>query len=287
MARPARALREDAAPDLHRLGDLVGYGIAARDGEIGSVDTFYFDDQDWTVRYVVVATGGWLSRQRVLLSPRAVERIDVGGRRLVTDLTREKVGNAPDILTDRPVSQQHEADYYSYYGYPGYWTGPYRWGPWPYAHAAPYPAATPIPRAGAPAGAVAEEVAARERESRDPHLRSAAVVQGYAIEATDGALGHVVDFLADDRAWAIRYLIVDPRSWWPGPHVLVSPEWVTAVNWNDSTVAVDLTRGAVRDAPEYDPGRPLGREEERRLHRHHGRAAYWERPDDAWRLPRR
>jgi hypothetical protein len=26
----------------------------------------------------------------------------------------------------------------------------------------------------------------------------------------------VEDFLVDEQDWAIRYAIVDPRSWWPG-----------------------------------------------------------------------
>jgi hypothetical protein len=96
---------------------------------------------------------------------------------------------------------------------------------------------------------VAEELAARERQDQDPHLRSARAVTGYSIRATDGDLGHVEDFLIDERDWAIRHLVVDPRSWWPGPHVLVDPEWTRSVSWDDETVEVDVTREAVRRAP--------------------------------------
>ena len=44
---------------------------------------------------------------------------------------------------------------------------------------------------------------------------------GYHIEATDGEIGHVEDFLVEDSSWAIRYMIVDTRNWWPGRKVLV------------------------------------------------------------------
>jgi hypothetical protein len=54
-------------------------------------------------------------------------------------------------------------------------------------------------------------------------------MSGYGIQATDGGLGHVEDFLVDEECWAIRYLIVDRRKWWPGRHVLIATEWITDV----------------------------------------------------------
>lgn len=62
--------------------------------------------------------------------------------------------------------------------------------------------------------------------SGDQHLRSAREVMGYRIRAKDGKVGHVEDFLVDDAAWMIRYLIVNTRNWLPGKKVLVSCEWV-------------------------------------------------------------
>ena len=49
---------------LRRAKDLNGYKLDARDGEIGKVKEFYFDDHSWTVRYLVADTGGWLSGRR-------------------------------------------------------------------------------------------------------------------------------------------------------------------------------------------------------------------------------
>jgi hypothetical protein len=96
---------------------------------------------------------------------------------------------------------------------------------------------------------VAEELAARERQDQDPHLRSAHAVTGYGIRATDGELGHLEDFFIDEQDWSIRYLVVDPRSWWPGPHVLVNPDWARDVSWDEGVVEVGVTREAVRRAP--------------------------------------
>ncbi len=46
---------------LRKPKDLNGYKLDARDGEIGEVKEFYFDDQSWTVRYLIADTGGWLT----------------------------------------------------------------------------------------------------------------------------------------------------------------------------------------------------------------------------------
>jgi hypothetical protein len=270
---------------LRRVRDLQSFTIGATDGDIGKVDDIYFEDTSWTVRHLVIDAGGWLVGRQVLISPRAIQKVDPLGQRLVTNLTKQQVENSPGLDTARPVSRQYETSLYDYYGYPYYWAGPYRWGMSAYPYSAPYPSAAPYPpgTSAADRPAVVEELAARE-EGADSGLRSARAVSGYGIQARDGTLGHVEDYLVDDGVWAIRYLIVDPRNWWPGAHVLVSTEWITAIHWNDSTVEVNVTKEAVRNAPPYDPTSGVGREYETLYHRHHGRRGYWERHPEAWRM---
>jgi hypothetical protein len=76
---------------------------------------------------------------------------------------------------------------------------------------------------------------------------------GYTIQARDGALGHVEDFIVDDESWALRYMVVDTRNWWPGKHVLVPPQWIESVRWPQSSVVVDLLRETIKAGAEYDP----------------------------------
>jgi len=272
-----------AAPMLRRADDLREHTIGATDGDIGTVEDVYFDDLSWTVRYLVVDTGGWLSGRKVLLSPPSFRGVDDAGRRIETALTRRQVEESPSIDTAKPVSRQHETALGAHYGYGAYWSGPYRWGafayPYPLLHAGVLPPVTESPYENR----VAEELAARERENEDPHLRSARAVKGYGIRATDGDLGHVEDFLLDTQDWAIRYLVVDPRSWWPGPHVLIATDWIRGVSWNDSVVEVDVTREAVRGARRYDARGTFGRPDEISWYAEHRRPGYWERPADAWR----
>ena len=108
---------------LRNIKDLEGYAIGATDGAVGHVKDFYFDDDAWVVRYVVVETGSWLASRKVLISPIAIGKPDWVQRLLPIALTKEQVRGSPDIDTDKPVSRQHEADYHTYYGYPYYWGG--------------------------------------------------------------------------------------------------------------------------------------------------------------------
>ena len=73
-------------PMLCRFTDLRRYAIRARDGDVGTIEDAYFDDQLWTVRYLVVDTGTWLSGRKVLLSPAAIADLDDSGLRVETTL---------------------------------------------------------------------------------------------------------------------------------------------------------------------------------------------------------
>ena len=258
---------------LRSMKDLKGFTIGATDGDIGQVEAFYFDDTSFTVRHLVVDTGGWLGGRKVLISPRAIHDIDwlpslVGGEdrgRLNAALTKAQVEKSPNIDTDQPVSRQKEIEYYRHYGYASYWSGQYLWGD------------SPVP-------VMSSEQATLEHERRwewgaeesgDPHLRSSAAVIGYHIAATDGDIGHVEDFLVDDATWSIRYMVVDTSNWWLGRKVLVSAEWIASVDWNDSLLHVDMTREQIEHGPEYDPSGPVQREYEMRLHEHYGQPGYW------------
>jgi hypothetical protein len=250
---------------LRNTAHLKGFAILATDGELGTVDQLYFDDKTWAIRYFVVETGGWLGGRRVLISPISVTRADWHKRQLDVVLTKKQVEGSPNVDTHQPISRQHEAEFYGYYGYPYYWDGPYLWGP------AFYPAGVAISPT-ASREALAERVG---RELTDSHLRSAEGVTGYNIEASDGEIGHLDGFVVDDEAWAIRYIEVATRNWWPGKRVLVSPAWIDRVSWADSKVYVGLSREAIRNAPEYTESTPITREYENRLYFHYGRPPYW------------
>jgi hypothetical protein len=251
---------------LRNAKDLHGMTIRATDGEIGTVEQFYFDDETWVIRYLVLQTGGWLGGRSVLMSPISILGVpDWPAKLLDVALTKKQVENSPDINTHQPVSRQHEIEYLGYYGYPFYWGGSNLWGSGPN----PAGAAIPVPLS-------TEAMAVTRAAGRpDSHLRSSQEVTGYSLEAVDGEIGSVDGFVVDDDDWAIRYVEVATGHWWSGKKVLVSPAWVERVSWEDSKIYVGLTRETIQEAPEYIESTMLTREYESRLYGHYGRPPYW------------
>jgi hypothetical protein len=263
---------------MRSLKDLENYAISATDGEIGHVKDFYFDDDAWVVRYLVVDAGSWWTSRKVLISPISIHRLQELDRTLPVSITREQVKNSPSIDTEQPVSRQNEEQYLGYYGYPNYWGGAGMWG------AGLYPYAMVPGFAGYGIDRVEREremeVYLRTERARhrndDPHLRSCKAVTGYHLHASDGHVGHVAGYLIDDETWAIRYLVVETGHWWAGHHVLIAPAWIEGVHWSDRTVNVGLTRAQVQSAPPYDPAMPWSRALDTSLYQHYGRTGYWD-----------
>jgi len=113
-------------------------------------------------------------------------------------------------------------------------------------------------------------------ETEDSHLRSVLEVSGYSIQALDRPFGHVEQCIVDDHQWAVRYLVVDTRDWFPGKRVLISPQWISSVSWPELSVYVDLDHDTIKRSPAYDPAAELTREYEKNLFEHYSRVPYWE-----------
>ena len=198
--------------------------------------------------------------KQVLISPYALVAVKRKEQRIVINLTKKQIENSPSLNSDKPVSRQFEEAYYRYYGWPMYWAGPNMWGSYPYIMRDPE----------------IWKTTNQGKKSWDPHLRSTQDVSGHHIQAVDGEIGHVDDFIIDDEnTWAIRYLIIDTRNWWPGKKVLVSPHWIERVSWRESKVFINLTREIIKRSPEYTEKSLLTRDYEGRLHLHYNRKGYW------------
>ena len=228
---------------LRSMNDLKGFTLHAKDGDIGRVDEFYFDTERWAVRYIVVDTSSWMGR-RVLISPISFTALDWRRRAMDVSLTKEQIRKSPDADLRNPVSREYEGSYMLHYGYTPYWIGPAHWGP------AAHPG-----QLSSMAAAERAAYATEAEERTESHLRSSGEVTGYHIQATDGEIGHVDDFLVDDESWAIRYLRVDTSNWIGGRAVLVPQNALKDVSWREQKIRVGITREQVKNSPEYDPSR--------------------------------
>jgi len=246
------------------INSLLGYTIKGTDGEIGTVEEFYFDDRTSTIRYMVVKTGGWFSEKKVLISPEAFQKPEWESKTFSVNLTQEKIKNSPDIDTDKPVSRQQEELIRGYYVWSGYY-GPGMYGYWGLGMWG-----YPLINVSA-SDKEMQHVEATEQVDDNPHLRSTHEVTGYDIHATDGDIGEVEDFLIDDATWKIDFMVIDTGHWFPGKKVLISPDWIKKIDWKTGAIIIDNTMDHVKNSPEYDVSKHLNTEYEANLQNYYGR----------------
>jgi len=262
---------------LHSVKELENATLSATDGQIGHIKDVYFDDALWGVRYLVVNSGFWLTGRKVLISPISLRKPDWQGKTFPAAITKEQVKNSPDINTDKPISRQNEEQYLDYFGYPFYWGGTSLWGNglFPIAMEPDYPDYERERLARSHQIENYSHIQHSRRNDDDPHLRSCKEVTNYKLIANDGEIGHVCDFLIDEKTWSIAYVVVETSHWWSGHKVLIAPEWITGVHWPNQSVSVDLSQASVKESPAYDPRHPVDRDLEINLYRHYKRHGYW------------
>jgi len=225
---------------LRSIKQIYGSKLGATDGEIGQVKDFYFEDQNWAIRYLVADTGSWLPGRQVLLSPYSLGRLDPAENVLRVNLTRKQIENSPSIDLHKPVSRQYEEEYYRYFGWPYYWRGDGLWG------------MSGFPILDLPATPQASELATAsgvQPERPDAHLRSTHAVNGYQLRSGDEMVGHVCDFMVDAGNWAIGQLVVRTGHRISGKEMLVEIKNVSRISYEESTVFADLTGGAIGQHP--------------------------------------
>lgn len=106
-------------------------------------------------------------------------------------------------------------------------------------------------------------------------LRSMHDLEGYAIHATDGTIGHVKDFYFDDKTWVVRYFVVETGTWLSSRKVLISPIAIKHSDWTEKLFHVSITQDQVRHSPDIDTEKPVSRQHEADYMSYYGYPYYW------------
>lgn len=227
---------------LRSIKQLYGAKLGSTEGEVGHVKDFYFDDQNWAIRYLVVDTGTWLPGREVLVSPHSIGPIPASGHLLLVNLTRKQIENSPALDSHKPVSRQYEEEYYRYFGWPNYWQGDGLWG------------ASGLPTLQLPVKAPTKSrptVSSVASQKADSHLRSAQAVTGYQLKTVDAIIGHVGDFMVDCDSWAMSHLVVRTGHRLSGKEVLIPTAKVERISYEESTIFAGLTGEAAEQSPTH------------------------------------
>ena len=246
---------------LQVISGLKGFAIEARDGVLGTIVDFLFDDSRWRVRWLVVDCGSWLRQRKVLIHPSAISLTSFQDQRFIVNLTKAEVEGSPDWSEDQPVSKQMETRIFDH-------MAGTRFGARPIS---PAFRGYRLPTASAlVSGLWRNEPAAHDIEPGDPHLRSSSEIVGYRLHTADGDIGHVENLMIDDSDWSLRYFIADVSNWWFGARVLISPAAVETIEWSDRHIRLNVTREQVKSSPPWDPMVAFDEIYAKQLHQHYG-----------------
>lgn len=109
-------------------------------------------------------------------------------------------------------------------------------------------------------------------------LRSIIDLEDYRLQTAAGNIGRLKDFTFDDKAWVIRYLVVDIGAW-PKKHlVLISPIALGAPNWLAKTIPVLLSKSQIQNSPPFDPQKPITKQHEIEHLSYYNYPYYWGGP---------
>lgn len=225
------------------INNLIGYSMEATDGDIGKVEDFYFEDNTWLIRYLILKTGNWFFNSKVLIAPQAIVKRDAEPRTIPVNLSKEQIKTSPDIDTDKPVSRQQEVKLYGHYAWK------------PYGGSGFYAGGAEAAMINNP---IIDQKIMKEAESGDKrsdddlHLRSTKQIMGYHIHATDGDFGHIIDFIIDDVNWQIKYLVADSNTYFGGKQFLIETGMIKEIQWENSKVIVNISTDAIKDCTVFD-----------------------------------
>ncbi|MCB0393149.1 MAG: hypothetical protein KDD25_01240 [Bdellovibrionales bacterium] len=216
------------------LSELTGYDINAIDGKVGSCVDFLFDDQSWTVRHLVVDTGGWIPGRKVIVPPSSINRVNWKDGELDLEFNKKKLEESPSLSKDAPVSRQYEEKYYNYMGWPPYWGLGFT------MRSGFNPRNTDIERE-------------QSKNTIVTTTRSFKEVLGYEISNKEDTFGSVEDVIVSDANWKVTGFVVRLSKWLPSDRVIMPLSDIEEISWLGQSLNSLKTKEQIKALQKYSP----------------------------------
>lgn len=254
---------------LRKLHDLKGFVVQGKNDKLGKVDDFYFDHDQFVVRYLVLDTGNWLTHDINLVSTHDVVNIDADEEIIKVNLSRDDLKNSPKIEKNKPISKVKEEEIVEHFGWPDYWTHDHS------SESELIHADTRI------RNKLLDYKINKDKESDQApvtNLRSMEKIKNYKIHAEHEDIGHLVDIFVDEESWIIRYLLIKTKKLLSGEPILIAPEWIESISWEEGEIFVDKAKEEIKESPRYEPEKAdeyIDRRYEEILYDHYNEDKYW------------
>lgn len=222
---------------LRRINELVDYSVREVDGKLGIVRDFLINRDDWKITYMEIDLTDWYPGKKVIIPPSRINIPDSKRFEIPVSLTKAEVENSPALELDEEICRKHEEELALHFGWEPCFVSP---------------------------------------GNKDVNLKSLKEMIGYHIHAVDGSIGYIEDFILDDKDWVVRYVVVNTRNWLPGKQVLMAPNWITSIIWEEDNVVVGHSQEDIKNSPEFDSETQINRQFEEILYDYYGKPTYWD-----------
>lgn len=215
---------------LHRIKFLEGYTLWTNEGRYGKVHEFYFDKNNWSIRYLVADLGSWLQNKFVLIDSAYFGIPEKALKLFAVKLTKEQIDHSPDVHILGPALRA-DYDLTSYFTWPNYFD---------YPQQVLYTSST-------------EQETRQKERPKNPveDLISSKETETFRIHASDGFIGHIDDLLAEEGTWEVKELIVNTRNLFVGgKKVIVQVKDVEHVDMEERCLYVNMNMDSLKHCPE-------------------------------------
>lgn len=226
--------------------------LIASDGKIGEVREFYFSEKNWAIRYLVISIRSWFDDRLALIPVHALERINPKDKTISVRLNKQQILQAASVECENPVPEQHNEQIKQSEGKQLQYISSLL------ASAPPQDDASVAPKA--------------KMAVQDPHLRcSEELRRKFTLKIYDGKIGLIEGFIIEDDQWRLRYLVLQTSVLLSDKLVLIPPQWIDSISFEQREILVGLPWSLIKEAPEYDFDLPIDRAYEQCLHDHFSR----------------
>ena len=184
---------------LHSLNAIDNYQLIAADGEMGFCKDFLFNDEQWSLHYLLADTHKWLpGGKKMLIHTQAIKYIDVAEKAIHLKISKKELKDSPSLLSSEPISRAYEKTYMCYFDYSTYHVGPIPLDTW---------------FVGAHPERVKLVSAPQEADSEKNHVHSAHFVEEYDLDVSQKNHGKITDFIFEESSWEIKFLAIEMGNW--------------------------------------------------------------------------
>lgn len=86
----------------------LGFRISSRNGEHGYMQDLVVNDDDWSVKFLVINTKRNLSGKKILVSPESVDWVSWRKKHVSIDLEKEKLSGCPNFNMILPINNEQQ-----------------------------------------------------------------------------------------------------------------------------------------------------------------------------------